>query len=77
MLNSLHASKILVIFVEPCFSHRLQSVKFEHLFMVEQKLQLNHVNLLSDLFIFLELILYIINPENFTAAELVLCWYDV
>ena len=34
MLNSLLASKILVIFVEPCFSHRLLSVKFEHQFMV-------------------------------------------
>ena len=34
MLNSLLASKILVIFVEPCFSHRLLYVKFEHQFMV-------------------------------------------
>jgi hypothetical protein len=33
MLNSFPTYEILVIFVEPCFSHMLLSVKFEHQFM--------------------------------------------
>jgi len=33
MLNSFIAYKILVIYVEPCFSHMLLSVKIEHQFM--------------------------------------------
>ena len=33
MINSILALKILIIFVEPCFSHMLVSVKIEYQFM--------------------------------------------